>query len=180
MKRRLLNLLTALSLLLCVAAAVLWVRSYTTVDSLHLKSREAGLAVYAWRGRACAGGWLSADYEGRRAPPYQSLPAATFGSTYWDGFRANARGGGRHLLGFWHFDFSVPRRTERMVVVPLWLPLFITSLPPALWLLRVRRRSRRRLWGRCPRCGYDLRATPDRCPECGHEPAPVSAEGAKA
>ena len=37
---------------------------------------------------------------------------------------------------------------------------------------RVADARRRHKPGRCPVCGYDLRATPDRCPECGTSARP--------
>ena len=54
--------------------------------------------------------------------------------------------------------------------IAYWPLLIVTSLPIAYWLLIERRRhlaKRRRAAGLCPRCGYDMRASPDRCPECG-------------
>ena len=47
-------------------------------------------------------------------------------------------------------------------------------VPPSLWvaltacrLAKAARRRRQLGRGFCPKCSYDLRATPDRCPECG-------------
>ena len=54
---------------------------------------------------------------------------------------------------------------------PAWLPLLALAVAPLAWtavdLRRRVYRHRQRSIGHCPRCGYDLRASPDRCPECG-------------
>lgn len=80
---------------------------------------------------------------------------------------------------------------------PIWLPLSYLVYRPglggvtihigqiylafaaatALWRWRVERRrliNTRRATGCCLRCGYDLRATPQRCPECGTIPQAVA------
>jgi hypothetical protein len=66
-----------------------------------------------------------------------------------------------------------PTRVDRTrsVLVPPWFIALVLSILPARWALRwyVRWR-RRRTPGLCIRCGYDLRASPERCPECGTTP----------
>jgi hypothetical protein len=66
------------------------------------------------------------------------------------------------LIVMWHDRLDVP-------VLSLgygWLLVATVALPASV-ALRGARRWNRRARGRCPACGYDLRATPGKCPECG-------------
>jgi hypothetical protein len=66
------------------------------------------------------------------------------------------------------FDYVVMPFTE--IALPLWFIGLATLAPALLWLKRWRVARRRAGRGICRKCGYDLRATPERCPECGTLP----------
>jgi hypothetical protein len=175
MTRRLLNLLTALSLLLCVAVVALWVRSIWVSDTLKWVHAQDAPAVAGWTtfysgGGAFGVGRAECTYLGPNAeaaaqalrlrlPWWESIDGATLASA--------------NLLpaAMTHVQNQTNRRSNSQYIqLPYWIP---TALLVALPLVRLRshvhhRRSLKRLrTAICPRCGYDLRATPDRCPECG-------------
>ena len=179
MKRRLLNLMTALSLLLCTAVVALWVRSYRVRDDYRRDSqvrRNNGWRVHAWtisssRGRVqfllfhqdfpnptfpkpplgdFVGIARSEWTSGRPLPLYERPDPLT---RFFDCYYAPIHKGTSYIGGpAVCFSHGVP--------VALVVPVGAGPLYRAVRPRRVRR-------GLCRRCGYDLRATPDRCPECG-------------
>ena len=141
MRRRLLNLLTALSMLLCVAVVALWgLSQFDWYRVVYWSGADKEFVIGSW------GHWLV----------FGTHPG---GYLRWHefGVRAMARGD--------------PCPRWPVLAVPHAVAALVLAWPvPLILAPRVRRavtagRSRR---GFCPSCGYDLRATPGRCPECGH------------
>lgn len=179
MRRRLFIALFILSLLMCLAAMVLWVWSYVAADEWNssdgrgtlraLISDRGGVSYHEWFGGGDrAWGWT-----------WHTNPAGGFGdfgpsmrwgfAWKWKAFRYLTHPSPTHPT-------SLPI-TYRAWEVRDWL---IAALMAALPASRLAGLSGRRLRARllsesarraglrlCARCGYDLRASTDRCPECG-------------
>jgi hypothetical protein len=129
---------TALSVVVCVAIAVLWRASYSASVPL----------------------WINANPS---PPRFLSVEHGeiSYGRTI-------IRSNGVEPI----FIYDYPFRTRCLTVLALAAVIPLGRLVPPL--VRLGRSIYARHCGprpgRCAKCDYDLRATPDRCPECGTVP----------
>jgi hypothetical protein len=178
MRRKPFAYLSALSLLLCAAVCVLWVRSYFVADCVQ---RHRGR--FLTRVDLACGGVRLEHFDGAGIPSFGAFAGAdswehdTYrperlerpGPVNGDVIRASGCG-----LQLYHGLPPVRPISGKNwaypgwgAVVPFWA-IALACLAPPLFGWRSRRRYH---WlvraGRCAACAYDLRATPGRCPECG-------------
>jgi hypothetical protein len=182
MTRRLLNLLTALSLLLFVVVAGLWVRSYFARDAVRRVRAAAhgasvedavvngdGVIIYT---RTVFGEVFFRVLAQERVRAHFKPGVSVYSQPPESPARLVHRREGS-LAGFYagRYDADPRGMVGGLPSFDLWVPHWflaaVTAPLPAVRLRRyVRLRDRRRR-GLCPQCGYDVRATPQACPECG-------------
>jgi hypothetical protein len=165
------NSLAFASLVLCAALVLVWVRGHWRTYIIQTPS-----------------GWMTISNHSDRIwfefsnPPYwsgtpfQSVPSLSkYDQRFGSFFKLNTSSifgrdpGKVYAIGgfvLMRYDGHVPAGVTHFMYVgiPQW---FLIVLGAGGLLPWYRSRVSRARDGFCARCGYDLRATPDRCPECG-------------
>ena len=176
MKGRLLNLAATISLVLCVAMIVLWVRGYFVWDAVYYRTKTPTAAAEVQSVGPNFGSVRSQFYAGfsRTISRRTGTPDELRTEFEWVRRPAKESRESWGWLGFHRETLIVntPGFTAsgEGYYAPCWLLAIATAMLPVVWgrtLFQARNKFRE---GCCPVCGYDLRATPDRCPECGTAP----------
>lgn len=171
--RRIFNILAALSLLPCIAACALWVRSYQLMDEVtwtHIggvqwvRAATGHLDVGTFAGYSPSGPGDPFGFKYTRDQPFPPINISLFlgpdlgdKNFSWEraGFALYSKTNA--VTGFLHAQF----------IAPFWSIAALTAVVPLGWFMLWRWSRIRNRLGLCPVCWYDLRATPNRCPECG-------------
>jgi hypothetical protein len=169
MRRRLTAILSLVSLLGCVAVLAAWPWSYRHTQFVGWSDPGQFAGALSMGGlvrlehATYAGedpGWSYTTYP---------TPAGTPPGLWGEVATRDRVGGPLRSLGFGYarIDYNYDgQKLRRALYVPHWAIAALLGVMPGLWLLGAYRARLPRA-GHCPRCGYDLRATPGRCPECG-------------
>ena len=185
-RRSLLNLLTVFSLLTCLAAAALWVRSYRVGDVFHTaRFDERGPWTFRVRNEVVVSngviGFTRSMASGARAtfrafveksltrdsdPPFHRAVKPNKAKPPFSNKDFRCCGFAWGQTSYVRPDGSTCAATRRLSV-PVWSIFALASAPLVLRGAAASRRRLRAGSGLCSACGYDLRATPGRCPECG-------------
>ena len=169
MKRRLFNILSAVSLLLCIFVVVVWMYGFFWVERFAERNGRSSITIEP--------NWICCTAEADKG----TLPVPDPRPWAWTWTNHTRMPPERST---WRFDppFAPDTMdvleangrvvTRHMFYLPYWLPALVAGLMPGIWLwgrwtIRFRRKH-----GLCLNCGYDLRASKERCPECG---TPVAA-----
>lgn len=176
MKRRLFNLLTAASLVLCVALLALAIRSFYMPEAVYripsvvqrmyapsgsleevvtteTISVEGATLYYEFEARVSIEGFDSSAEPDHAEWKYARLHDPRFFPRIWP---------------------SIDTTWGTEIVLPLWLPIIALSVLPLLWLCRMRKFRRRQRSNCCTACGYNLTGNVSGvCPECGTAIAPA-------
>jgi hypothetical protein len=170
------NVTTMLSLLLCAATLVLWVRSYWVSDQYRYPDGPDAQVLSTW---GMLGAWghppspvpLTFGFPEIPRGYHQGRPF-TLGPPCGSASEVGFRGGFAFAGVSWFRTDGGPipngyTAPFYQATVPHWLVALLFGLLPATRGLRRLARGPRRVHGQCRTCGYDLRATSERCPECG-------------
>jgi hypothetical protein len=168
--RWVLNGVTVLSLVLALAVAASWLRSYWRGDWISfdvgqnwivrsLDARRGHLRLEIARGRWINNAKHHNLYFGSGPPtgnrPLVNAMAGIEWQRWENSINANS--------------YAVSVDVFHMYYLALFAALPVSRLYHSIG------RHRLAKTGHCRICGYDLRATPDRCPECGMVPEKVKA-----
>lgn len=181
MRRVLFAIISGLSLLLFFATVAIWIRSdffrdtlmyAKTGGNLHtIQSLLGNLHIISQLDGGSSGGPLF--WRTDRLSP----------DAIWNGGMSGYPVQIRKHLGFVfqsytldHYNLSglfpgIITTHHRLIVIPYWSAALLFAILPTIWIWRFVKYGHRRKIGHCPKCNYDLRATPERCPECGWVPS---------